>query len=122
MELSFTVMEVYHQSEYIMQLQNQLTFMKFKGTTYLVYSEVTGMGDSIKCDICKAEPMQNSGAVMVGSGQLLGIIMCPVCRTVFLCKFDDVSHEALIRSTEIERDLIEEIWSEELINQMKTIQ
>ncbi len=112
MKLDFTIIDQVLVAEYEVIIINNLLFIKYREKFYLVISDVESMGREMICPECHNVGGKNIGSIMCRENEMLGTIFCEVCRTLVICKFDELSERSIKENSKIDKDLLKENWDD----------
>uniref|UniRef100_A0A6M3IFN1 Uncharacterized protein n=1 Tax=viral metagenome TaxID=1070528 RepID=A0A6M3IFN1_9ZZZZ len=110
--IHYEVTKVLTKEEYELHNRGKSIFMTIEKKTYLIFTELDGMANSIICPDCGNPGKFNVSGVLVGNKSLFGVIRCGNCLSLLTCNFTEETKKELIRDLEIERNLIDEHWGE----------
>jgi len=99
------------QYEIIAVKRNVLIKIKDK-STYLINGDINGVADSIECKCGYLITNNDIGSIISGNGDVKGILLCPNCRIMNICEFEEKSREAVVRAFNLSDEMINHEWGD----------
>jgi len=113
-KLNFAVLGAVIAEEYEIIIAGTSVVIKLATKAYFAIGDIEqkNLDKNLRCPRCGEVSHENKVlTIFVGNMELLGVVLCTICKTILICKFDMNSEIALKRILKIDDDLICQKWN-----------